>query len=157
MRTPELKNDNFLLIKKNGYTADGRSLSARESALALLDVGLWPLWEHTRNRKAIQSGSKVAVYLSGTGNQTVIASATVVAVKAWDRDTAKRYPLELDGTPFAVLHLGKVKVFKKAVSIKPKLSLLSFINSESPKWGVAFMGGTRSVNTQDFELLTRCR
>jgi len=155
MQNPELNPGGFLLIKKSGVSADGRSLNAREAALSLLDAGVWPLWEHTRNRKAIQSGSKVAVYLSGAGNQTVIASATVTAVKAWDRDTAKRYPLELDGTPFAVLHLGKIKVFKQAVSIKPKLSLLSFVNSESKKWGVVFMGGTRSVNEQDFELLTK--
>lgn len=145
----------YLLIKSDCLSAAGARLSAKESAMALINKGYWPLWEHTRNRKAITAGDKIAIYLSGTGGSAVIATAKVDMIAQWNTAFARGYPLVLDGTPFAVLLLTNVKILAKAVPAKERLSRLSFINQASPKWGVAFMGGTRSVSADDFAVLTR--
>jgi len=144
----------YLLIKSDCVSAAGARMSARESAMALINKGYWPLWEHTRNRRAIAAGDKIAIYLSGTGGSEVIATATVDMIAQWNTAFARGYPLVLDGTPFAVLLLAKVKILVKAVPVKERLARLSFINQGSPKWGVAFMGGTRAVSAADFAVLT---
>lgn len=146
--------NHFILIKSDCVSAAGVRMSARDSAHALLNNGYWPLWEHTRNRKAIKAGDKLAVYLSGTGGSEVVATATVDVVTQWNRAFAKGYPLALDGVPFAVLLLTKVKILKAAISVKARLTHLSFINQRSSKWGVAFMGGSRAVTPSDFKILT---
>lgn len=142
----------FLLIKREGFTKDGALLTPRESALSLLNVGLWPLWKFTRNRKAICAGDQVAVYLSGGRNQTVIAKATVREVCAWTKNHAFTYPLILDGEPCSVLHLNCIVLFDQPKPVKPRLNRLSFFNG-SPKWGVAFMGGTRALSQVDYQTL----
>lgn len=146
--------NHYLLIKREGVDSSGRPLSALESATALLKVGMWPLWEHTRNRRAINTGNRVAVYLSGEGGSRVIATATVEKVGPWDRATASSYPLTLDGTPFAVLHLSEVLYLKKPVEVRASLDRLSFVKHGARKWGVAFMGGARAMNASDFMALT---
>jgi len=144
----------YLLIKSAGHSADGNQMTARDSALALLRNGAWPLWDHTRNRKAIAGGDVVAVYLSGTGQSEVFATAKVEAVVPWSTAFAKKYPLVLDGIPFSVLKLSDVMVLDRPVVVKDRLSQLSFVNQDSRKWGVCFMGGTRAVNAADFDALT---
>lgn len=144
----------FLLMKRDGIGSDGRSLSARAAALKLLDAGVWPLWEHTRNRLAFSVGNKVAIYLSGLGQGLVVATAEVVAIVPWDRATARSYPLVLDGTPFTVLRLGKVRVLEEPVHVRGRLDRLSFVRPGAVKWGVAFMGGTRPLTEGDFQALT---
>lgn len=144
----------YLLIKREGFRTDGKALTAHQSALALLEAGIWPLWEHTRNRRAMKAGDEVAIYLSGRGNQVVIASAIVTEIGPWEGSIARRYPLLLDGTPFAVLHLSKKHVFQRPIKVAAKLNSLSFVKKDDPKWGVAFMGGTRALSSADFDVLT---
>jgi len=143
---------NYLLIKSGGLDAKGRECSARVSAKLLLDARVWPLWEFTRNRKVIASGDRMAIYLAGVSE--VIATAQVQTVGRWSVAHAKAYPLMLDGTPTAVLLLDDVAWLPEPVKVKARLSSLSFIKPDTPKWGVAFMGGTRAVNDFDFEMLT---
>lgn len=144
---------NYLLIKSGGMDARGQKCSAQVSAQRLLEAKAWPLWEFTRNRKAIASGDRLAIYLAGVSE--VIATARVRSVDRWTGVHAKSYPLMPDGTPTAVLLLDEVSWLPLPVRVKDRLAKLSFINSETPKWGVAFMGGTRAVNDADFEALTR--
>lgn len=144
----------YLLIKREGLGAKGQRLTARQSAVALLEQGIWPLWEHTKNRKAIAAGDLVAVYLSGDGGGKVIASAKVEQVAEWSSSLARAYPLMLDGTPFSVLKLNNIGLLPEPVAVKERLSRLSFVNASSKKWGVAFMGGCRSIDKTDFGVLT---
>jgi hypothetical protein len=143
----------YLLIKREAVTPAGAILSARESAIALLEAGVWPLWRHTRNRKAIRAGDQVAIYLSGEDNQVVIATARVREVSDWDRVVARAYPLVLDGEPLAVLRLVDTVVFAEPKAVKPRLQQLSFYRGGT-KWGVAFMGGTRALTAPDYHALT---
>lgn len=143
----------YVLIKGAGYDSGGRRLDARESAMKLLDARMWPLWEGSRNRKSVKSGDEIVVYLSGAGNQAVIAQATIEKVGPWDRSVAARYPLTLDGIPSVVMHLANVCVFGSPKSVVDRLASLSFIKPGSKKWGVSFMGGVRAVSMQDFQVL----
>ncbi|PTT81583.1 hypothetical protein DBR42_17905, partial [Pelomonas sp. HMWF004] len=56
----------FVLIKQACLDAQGRRVSADAAAKRLLDFGRWPLWQGTRNRRAITAGSRLAVYLAGS-------------------------------------------------------------------------------------------
>lgn len=142
----------YLLIKRGGPDASGRDLSASKSAECLLDCGIWPLWEHTRNRKAIKAGDQVAVYLAGSSE--VVATATVRAVEQWTSALRRTYPLMLDGTPHAVVKLSDVTKFAAPIDVRSRLDRLSFIQPGVAKWGVAFMGGTRATSAADFSALT---
>ena len=144
----------YLLIKREGLDAKGQRLTARQSASVLLERGIWPLWEHTKNRKAIAAGDLVAVYLSGDGGGKVIASARVEQVTEWSSALGRTYPLMLDGTPFSVLKLNNIGLLPEPVAVKERLSRLSFVNASSKKWGVAFMGGCRLIGKTDFGVLT---
>lgn len=143
----------YILIKGPGNDTRGVSLSPTASALALLEAGFWPLWQNTRNRKAICASCAIAVYV--TGISEVLATAVVERVDQWTTAHRRSYPLMLDGTPAAVLVLGQVKVLERPVRVKERLKSLSFINQHSRKWGMAFYGGTRAVNSSDFATLTR--
>ncbi len=144
----------FVLIKREGLARDGRALSALESAKALVDGGVWPLWEHTRNRKSIGAGAKLAVYLAGHGGK-VIATACARDVTPWSASLARRYPLVLDGVPGAAIHLQDVRMLPTPVQVRSRIGELSFlVGRNASKWGVAFMGGTRAVSEQDFRVLT---
>lgn len=142
----------YVLIKRNGPDRNGRNLTALASAMLLLDAKTWPLWDSTRNRKVIAVGDQLAIYLAGSSE--VIATAKVSKIEKWNAIFANRYPLMLDGSPEAVLVLDEVTLLEHPVKVKDRLKGLSFINHESQKWGVAFMGGSRAVSDDDFCILT---
>ena len=128
----------YLLIKREGLDAKGQRLTARQSASVLLERGIWPLWEHTKNRKAIAAGDLVAVYLLGDGGGKVIASARGEQVTEWS----------------SALKLNNIRLLPEPLAVKERLSRLSFVNASSKKWGDVFMGGCRSIGKTDFGVLT---
>lgn len=142
----------FVLIKQACLDAQGRKLSAEAAARRLLDMRQWPLWQGTRNRRAIVAGSRLAIYLAGSCE--VIAMGVVARVDAWTAAHGRTYPLLLDGAPAAVLVMDQVRDLDTRVAVKERLQSLSFIAEGAKKWGVAFMGGTRAVSAADFEVLT---
>lgn len=144
--------NHYILIKRDGYDAQGHKCSAAQCAQLLLDYGRWPLWEKTRNRKKIAVGDRIAVYLAGCSE--VVAVAVVSGIEQWKNVHARKYPLELDGVPQAQLLLSDVRPLAPSIAVRDRLHRLSFITQGSPKWGVAFMGGTRGVSTADFAVLT---
>lgn len=146
----------FVLIKQKGHSAAGAALSARDCALALLKARMWALWTRTQNSLHIKQGSEVAIYLAGSGpyTQHFVGKAKVAEVRPWSRTDEQHYPLVLDGTPARLLLLEDIEVFDLPVSIKPLLPYLRFLPPNRAKWGVAFMGGMRSVSRRDFRLLT---
>lgn len=144
--------NNFILIKKKCTDRNGKDLTALESAKILLANKTWPLWDTMRNRKAIQTGGRLAIYLAGTSE--VVATTKVLKIDKWNAIHANRYPLMLDGTPEAMMILSEGSLLTPPIKVKLLLQKLSFINHQTPKWGVAFMGGCRSVTDADFDLLT---
>ena len=84
----------------------------------------------------------------------MVASAKVEQVAEWSSSLARAYPLMLDGTPFSVLKLNNISLLPEPVAVKERLCRLSFVNAGSKKWGVAFMGGCRSIGKADFGVLT---
>lgn len=143
----------YVLIKKSGSDINGANLSAWRCAERLLAAGLWPLWQHSRNRKAIVAGDKVAIYLAGTSE--VMGRASVARKESWSISHRKAYPLVLEGTPESVLILHAVETFECPIAVADRRSRLSFIRPGLTKWGVAFMGGTRAVSETDFRVLTQ--
>lgn len=143
---------NYILIKKKCTDRNGKELSALESAKILLNNNTWPLWDTMRNRKAIQAGDRLAIYLAGSSE--VVATAKVLKIEKWNSIHANRYPLTLDGTPEAMMILAECSLLTPAIKVKCLLQKLGFINHQTPKWGVAFMGGCRAVTDTDFDLLT---
>jgi hypothetical protein len=149
------KREHFILIKHPSELNDFRSVTATEASMALIGAGFWPLFEGTRCRQMVRSGNKVLVYTAGQGKDAkrLIASAIVSEVRAWDRGLAARCPIILEGIPVSALVLGEIQCFDSPRSILDVLDDLSFIPANRQKWGVAMMGGMRSIDAKDYEIL----
>lgn len=146
--------NHFVLIKREGHTRDARPITALDSATALLAARLWPLWTHTRNRKAIRPGAHLAIYVAGDGGR-IVATAVADAVRSWSVELARQYPLMLDGSPEWALCLAQVHVLAVPVIVRTRVHQLSFSGVQTPlKWGVYFMGGCRALSAADFAVLT---
>lgn len=141
----------FLLIKQAGFSKNQESLSAYESAKLLLNSKIWPLWRSTKCRHLVSAGDVVLIYIAGNeeNSTSVIASATVSSVEAWQRKHEPIYPLILDGIPEKALILDKIMFFKP-LDVRTLLDHLSFTPANRNKWGVAFMGGMRRLDQRDF-------
>lgn len=152
----DLSRGHFILVKRSGFSSDQIMISATDGAKALLKTGIWPLWKNTRCKNMVRPGHRVLIYLAGPeadcGN--VIASAEVRDVIEWsDRKHQRGYPLLIDGEPLKALMLEKVSLFRNPVSVADQLDNLSFAPENKKKWGVAMMGGMRSLNESDFNVL----
>lgn len=143
---------NFVLIKRDGPDRNGKGLTAMASAQLLLDAKSWPIWDTMRNRNTLAAGARLAIYLAGSSE--VVATAIISKIEKWNSVHANRYPLTLDGTPVAAMILDRVQALQHPVKVREHLQALSFINQDTRKWGVAFMGGCRAVNDADFQILT---
>jgi hypothetical protein len=146
----------YLLIKRAGFSRDEKRLSAYDSAVALLQWGRWPIWKGTRNKDRVKAGDQVAVYLAGDekGTKRIVATARVQEVMPWAGRMFAECPILVDGIPLKVLVLTDAQVLAEPVEIRPLLPRLRFLPANPKKWGVAFMGGMRSLSAQDFRLVT---
>ncbi len=150
--------NHYLLMKRDGFTASGELVSASESALALLDIGFWPLFKQTPCRRMVKPGQKALIYLAGRGKgcQRVIASVTIDSIAEWSkRIHAKQYPLMLDDEPNLVLNFSDIQIFKTPVRIKNHLNNLDLVPKQNPaKWGMAMVGGMKSLSDNDYRILS---
>lgn len=156
MTAQKVKREHFLVVKKSGFAADGMVLSARASTEKLLDAGFWPLWKNTRCKHMIESGNRLLFYIAGAepGCRSVIARAVVESVDNWtDKAFKRNYPLMLDGEPDKVIRLSSIFHLGTPVDLLTVLDRLSFIPKNKNKWGVAMMGGVRSLTAGDYEVL----
>lgn len=148
----------YLLTKRDGFTASGEIINATDAALALLDAGFWPLFKGTPCRKMVKPGQKVLIYLAGNNYdcQRVIASVTIESITEWSkRIHAKQYPLMLDDEPSLVLNFSDIKVFSSSVSIRDHLHSLDLVPKKNPaKWGMAMVGGMKSLTEHDYKILS---
>ena len=60
-----------------------------------------------------------------------------------------------DGEPDIVMVLTNINRFDTPIPIAERLQQLSFIPTNTKKWGVAMMGGIRPLCKEDYELLSR--
>ena len=152
----KVNKSHFILIKRSGFCARLKMISATESAHKLLHSRIWPLWEGTRCKSMVKAGHKVLIYLAGDESdcKKVIAMAVVKNVVDWSSKHKRCYPLMLDGLPTKVLELKEVRYFDSPVDVREKLDTLSFIPQNKKKWGVAMMGGMRSLNKADYDVLS---
>lgn len=143
----------FALVKGADYDSkSGARLDAFAAAKRLLDVGFWPLWEHTPGRIVVDAGDRVCIYLSGAS--AVVATARIVKVQPWSRSFSAAYPLVLGGTPELVLSLGDVMYLSEPVAAIEHVNELDCVGANKRKWGAAFCGGMRTMTPHDFKLLT---
>lgn len=151
-----MKRSHFILIKHPSETNTGQPLSSTEAARALLDWGFWPLFENTKCRLMVTSGNSVLIYTAGhrADARRVIASAKVADVLQWNRNLSTSCPIFLDGIPVSALALSNIRRFSQPVVITDHLEDLSFIPTNRKKWGVAMMGGMRSITQPDYQTLT---
>ncbi|QTN40940.1 EVE domain-containing protein [Marinobacter salsuginis] len=151
-----MKRSHFILIKHPSETTTGRILSATDASSALLEWGFWPLFEKTRCRLMVQPGNSVLIYTAGqcSDARQVIASAQVAQVLQWNRRLSASCPIFLEGIPVSALQLTNIQLFTQPVVFTDHLDDLSFIPANRQKWGVAMMGGMRSISQPDYQTLT---
>jgi len=147
---------NYHLLKKlNDLDECGSPLSARMSAVALLESGLWPVYKQTPRTCPFNTGDRIAVYILDSDTPIVIATAKVRSIDHWTIHTSSVYPLTLCTSPSVVLHLNKITYLDKPVDIKSRLAKLSFI-----KPGVSDLNGCLArdaiaITRNDFATLSK--
>ena len=156
MQAKSTKNSHFILIKHPSETSQGALLTASESCKELLSWGFWPLFQGTRCRLMVAPGNSVLIYTAGQKEDArrVVAKATVAEIAPWTRSHARACPIFLEGIPVSVLVLQDVEYFENPTLITDHLDDLSFIPTNRKKWGVAMMGGMRSIGLSDYQVLS---
>lgn len=150
--------NHYLLMKRSGFSPDGRRMSATESAKALLNAGFWPLFRQTPCKNLVKPGQHILIYLAGNEKdcQQVIAAVTIESIEQWsDKKHKMGCPIMLDDIPSLVLNFSDAKIFDQPVKIKERLHALDLVPKANPKkWGAALMGGMKTLTLNDYEVLS---
>lgn len=152
------QREHYLLMKRSGFDASGHYLSATDSATALFRAGFWPLFKRTPCKNQVRAGQKILIYLAGNEPdcRNVIASLTVKSIEEWNETRHRAAcPIMLDDIPSLVLNISNAKMFINPVPIKEHLPKLDLVPKTNPKrWGVALMGGMKSLTLNDYTALS---
>lgn len=151
--------NNFILICTDTHSATGRrDKRALQIASERLDARHWPLYKGTRNRRGIEVGDRVVVYIAGSGpaRQSFYAATSVIGhLRADAREAHRLRSLAGDSPSAGWLILGIPERFEPCINAKVVLADLSFIPKNRARWGVAFMSGTRRISDRDWDVLLR--
>ncbi|NCN44761.1 MAG: hypothetical protein GW898_10670 [Thiomicrospira sp.] len=150
---------NFVLVKNSGYNKSGHPISASDGIKALLSEGIWPLFERTRCKNMVASGGRILAYTAGGQKDSgmIIGTAEINDVLTWNRKFESRYPLTLDGVADKVLILKNCTILDNPIKVRDVIAQTSFAPNNPAKWGVCFMGGVRSLNESDYQILSGIR
>lgn len=152
------ERSHYLLMKRSGFSPEGKCMSASEAAKALLGVGFWPLFKQTPCKNLVKPGQHILIYLAGAEKdcQQVIASVTIASIENWsDKKHQKICPIMLDDIPSLVLNLADVTLFEHPVNVKDHLDVLDLVPKSNPKkWGAALMGGMKTLTLNDYSVLS---
>ena len=154
IRVRDLSVSHFLLVANGAYREDDRFSPAIEVAQMRLSQGRWPLYEHTRNRRLIQTGDFVLIYLAGQGKyaQHVLGRAAVQGKMASKRET--RWEPGLVNQPAEeILELTNFAEFVPPLPFLEVHPYLSFCPPNISKWGNIVRGGCRRISERDFNLV----
>ena len=157
-RSPDLHaaQNYYLLISGAGANQFGKVVSALDVVESRLASELWPIYEHTRNRKVLKAGDICVVYLAGTApfGQTITHQFTVEEIVVPGR---RRLPIDQGLASTAqltiALKISSLLTFRPPRSVRPKLNALSFVGPNKMRWGMAFHGGCRRLSEADYRLL----
>ena len=146
----------YLLVTIDPPRCDGGFGFEWNLVKARLSARRWPLFRSTRNRAVIGPGDPVAFYVAGTRKNGghIVARAVVDRKINWlYGDPTVDPPQYLTELPNTVLYLRDVRFFSEPISIREAIPRLSFIPSNSKRWGVALMGGCRALTYSDWKAL----
>jgi hypothetical protein len=147
------KTSHFLLVCMDAEDMHGRVVPAFQVASSRLTRARWPLYEGTRNRRHLVSGSRCLIYVGGKQEfrQSIVAVCTVASVepqlqKCW---TAEDHTAPGNRASH-VVHFRSVEILRKPLPIVPLLARLSFVPANLQKWGAVLQGGCIRVSEADF-------
>jgi predicted RNA-binding protein len=143
----------YILISSPAQQRTGEMSRGYDVAIERLEKGIWPMFQHTRNRKQIAAGDRCLIYISGSEStaQHVVASATVVANK---ETRSYRDEYYYDAAPSNLISLTNAEVFKSPISLKDIIQQLTICPKNAVRWGCALQGGARAISLEDYELIT---
>lgn len=144
----------YIFIKGDSFLKCGKSVSAYEATVTLLDINIWPLHKGTANRKNIKKGDLVIFYVSGQkyGAKEFLAKAKVDEAVDWNKMHYDITPLYTDNIPYTAVTFSNIEIFDNPPKIRTMLDNLSFIPN-SKYWGVTLMSGTKKISECDFQLV----
>jgi len=152
------ERNHYLVMKRSGFTPDGKYMEATESAMALLNARIWPLFKQTPCKNRVKPGQKILVYLAGPDAdcQQVIASVTIDSIAEWsERQHRKQCPILLEDIPSLVLNLSDICIFDTPIRVKEHLHHLDLVPQKNPKkWGAALVGGMKTLTLNDYQILS---
>jgi len=131
-------------------TFESKRVASVEVIKYRLDKKKWPLYSGTANRKRLEVGDSIVFYAAGyqVSSQHFIGAARVSGIRLYDG-------LRIDNDdwltdiPDFIVELDNIEIFEQPVSIRERLSKLSFILNKK-SWGNSLQGGTRLISEKDF-------
>ncbi len=146
----------FLLVTADPPRLNGGFGHAWNLVKTRLELGLWPIYSNTRNRKRLHAGMKVSFYVGGHHERagTVVATAEIKEISS---STNLKQPIDpeeyLTGHADQVLRLSGIEYLQRPIILRNVIELLSFNPSNKLKWGVVLMGGCRALSREDWNIL----
>jgi hypothetical protein len=145
-------SDCYILVAQDSFDGNDARVPAIDIASNRLSERLWPLYRNTRNRRSIEKGNRLCIYIAGKHEYSgsVIASCIVADVRNAD---VTHLPFERDfltdnATRFILL--DGVKYFAP-FSLYNKIENTEMMPVNRKKWGVILIGGVRRISSEFFD------
>lgn len=151
---PEEPIGAFLLVVSDPLMRTGHG-SGWDLASARLSDRRWPLYQHTRHRKAFLPGANIAIYVGGSKTKSghIVAFAKVLRVRTWRSNSPIDPSQFMTDVPDVVLDLENVEILEVPISFREVLPSLSFAPAPGTNFGTLLQGGCRQLRSDDWLLL----
>jgi hypothetical protein len=149
---------NFLFVTTDSQTRSGDRAPASRVADFRLQIGEWPLYKNTRNKKSLQPGHRVLIYLGGRSATAgvVIATATVQDIRAVRSPRDSREVAEfLTDYPSSIMRLTDVMRLPATVQLRRVVPQLECCPKNMQKWGIILHGGVRQLSDYDYDFIVK--
>lgn len=133
---------NYFVFHVSDQSAYGKQRTGMETYNFLVgEKNAWGFGQHTANRKAIQPGDKALFYLTGSGNQVFLGTATLKS-GAYEDSTQESQDWYLDKNTLRI-DLQDKYTFPEPKSLK---------NFKSIEWRPA-QGGSSKISQHDYDVI----
>lgn len=143
----------FLLPTQDGEHVSGAKIPAIQIIENRVKQRKWPLYERTRNRKAMTQGDILLFYVAGNklNSGHIIGQAKIENISQNLRNAVFIDGEDiLNGSASSIIEMSEFKSFRKLVHLKSILKNLDCCPKSMSKWGVILYGGARKITERDY-------
>ncbi len=152
----------YLLITSKIETVNGYTIDPYNVAMDRLKEKKWALYKSTSFKDKIKKDDEIYIYIGKTNaknisfTSSIIASAKINNIEDFDKNSewfeTEKYYVD---SPVKLIHLNKIKHFKKPFGFREHFKKISFISNirnsqnNSLNWGAYMQGGIKRLTEDD--------